>query len=83
MATHNVFPDADAETSQFMHAVLNNNADEVKEILKRSPGIITKQVTYHKYPTFSRIHGYHALLLATGRLHKLKQKTIQTVTSDP
>ena len=65
MAAHNVFPEADVETSKFMHAVLNNNTDEVKEILKTSPGIVTKQVTYHKYPTFSRINGYRALLLAT------------------
>ena len=67
MATHNVFPEADKEMSDFAHAVLNNNEDEVVEILKRTDGLVTKQFTYHKYPTFARIKGYHALLLATGK----------------
>ena len=64
MATHNVFPEADKEMSDFAHAVLNNNKDEVVEILKKTDGLVTKQVTYQKHP---RIKGYHALLLATGR----------------
>ena len=67
MATHNVFPEADKDMSNFAHAVLNNNTDEVVEILQRTSGLVTKQVTYQKYPTFARIKGYHALLLATGR----------------
>ena len=67
MATHDVFPEADKEMSDFAHAVLNNNKDEVVEILQRTSGLVTKQVTYQKYPAFSRINGYHALLLATGK----------------
>ena len=67
MAAHNVFPNADNETSKFMHAVLNNNADEVAESLENIPGLISKQVTYQKNPRFNRINDYHALLLATGQ----------------
>ena len=66
MATHDKFPEADKEMSDFAHAVLNNNTDEVVKMLKRNSGLVTKQVTYQKYPTFARIKGYHALLLATG-----------------
>ena len=74
MATHNVFPEADKEMSDFAHAVLNNNREEVVEILQRTSGLVTKQVTYQKHSTFERTKGYHALLLATGRqLETLKR----------
>ena len=57
MAMHYVFPEADKEMSDFAHSVLNNNADEVVGMLKRTSGLVTKQVTYQRHPMFCTHQG--------------------------
>ena len=81
MATHDVFPGADPEVKVFMAAVMENDVAGVEEILKTDIGLVSKQVTYKKFDNKSGIHGYSALLLATGRKCQRSVIFIYTVTS--